>query len=298
MIDQILDSSTKLNLPKGMIVKNDSSDVSPIAAEGKSAQKKKVCFMPEDQSESTSFYEMTPKKHLDFKAESFGLTEVNFKSKDGRSSLKESTEEEIEKLVNIDKAQKRNSETGMQGRSSNTTQPKKRGFLDFRRLDEDFELPNDSWERQKTMGQGAYGKVMECFYKPLKQTFAVKRFEQVSDSEQRGTRLLRELTILSRVQHSCLNKLVTVFPPKNLESFNEAYLVLDKCDMDLKKLLKSNKYLEEIQCKSIIYDILCGLHYLHKAFICHRDLKPENILVNDDCTIQICDFGLSRSLKD
>ena len=48
----------------------------------------------------------------------------------------------------------------------------------------------------------------------------------------------------------------------------------------------------------MIYDILCGLHYLHSAHICHRDLKPENILVNDDCTIQICDFGLSRSLKD
>ena len=48
----------------------------------------------------------------------------------------------------------------------------------------------------------------------------------------------------------------------------------------------------------MIYDILCGLQYLHKAKICHRDLKPENILVNDDCTIQICDFGLSRSLED
>ena len=68
--------------------------------------------------------------------------------------------------------------------------------------------------------------------------------------------------------------------------------------MDMKKLLKSNKYLEEIQCKSMIYDILCGLNYLHKASICHRDLKPENILVNDDCTIQICDFGLSRSLHN
>lgn len=68
--------------------------------------------------------------------------------------------------------------------------------------------------------------------------------------------------------------------------------------MDLKKLLKSNKYLEEVQCKSIIYDILCGLNYLHKARICHRDLKPDNILVNDDCTIQICDFGLSRSLEN
>ena len=68
--------------------------------------------------------------------------------------------------------------------------------------------------------------------------------------------------------------------------------------MDMKKLLRSNKFLEEVQCKSIIYDILCGLNYLHQAHICHRDLKPENILVNDDCTIQICDFGLSRSLKN
>lgn len=67
--------------------------------------------------------------------------------------------------------------------------------------------------------------------------------------------------------------------------------------MDLKKLLKSSKYLEENQVKSIVYDILCGLNYLHKAQVIHRDLKPANILINDDCTIQICDFGLARSLK-
>jgi len=64
--------------------------------------------------------------------------------------------------------------------------------------------------------------------------------------------------------------------------------------MDLKKLLKSSKHLEETQVKSIVYDILCGLKYLHAANIIHRDLKPGNILVNDDCTIQICDFGLAR----
>ena len=66
--------------------------------------------------------------------------------------------------------------------------------------------------------------------------------------------------------------------------------------MDLKKLLKSGKFLDEDQIKSIIYDILCGLKYLHASKIIHRDLKPGNVLLNDDCTANICDFGLARSM--
>ena len=139
---------------------------------------------------------------------------------------------------------------------------------------------------------------MECTYLPHDYTFAIKRFENIFTIEQRGTRLLREITILDKVRHPCLNKLVTIFPPPKSVEMKDAYLVIEKRDMDLKKFLNSNKYLEEIQCKYIIYDILCGLNYLHKATICHRDIKPANILMNDDCTIQICDFGLSRSLKD
>jgi serine/threonine protein kinase len=35
---------------------------------------------------------------------------------------------------------------------------------------------------------------------------------------------------------------------------------------------------------------------MHSAKIIHRDIKPANILINEDCSIKICDFGLSRSL--
>jgi mitogen-activated protein kinase 1/3 len=82
-----------------------------------------------------------------------------------------------------------------------------------------------------------------------------------------------------------LNKLRSVIPPEDFDNFNDLYMILDPCDMDLKKLLKSSKHLQELQVKSIVYDMLCGLNYLHKSQIIHRDLKPANILVNDDCTI-------------
>ena len=118
---------------------------------------------------------------------------------------------------------------------------------------------------------------------------------------------MREIDILSKLTHPCTNKLLCILPPNEVQGkprtpleeveFNEVYLLLRRCDMDLKKLLKSSKHLEETQVKSIVYDILCGLKYLHKANVIHRDLKPGNILVNDDCTIQICDFGLARSMK-
>lgn len=77
--------------------------------------------------------------------------------------------------------------------------------MNFRKLDEDFLIPNEDWVREKTLGTGAYGKVMECSYEPFDATFAVKRFENMFGDDQRATRLLRELTILSMVDHSCLN---------------------------------------------------------------------------------------------
>jgi len=77
----------------------------------------------------------------------------------------------------------------------------------------------------------------------------------VFSDTQRARRLLREINILKQMKHPCCNKLLAVINPRKVLGekttplsslkFNEVYLVLRKCDMDLKKLIKSGKHLEE-----------------------------------------------------
>ena len=45
-----------------------------------------------------------------------------------------------------------------------------------------------------------------------------------------------------------------------------------------------------------MYNILCGINYLHTSSIMHRDIKPSNLLINDQCIVKLCDFGFSRDL--
>ena len=46
--------------------------------------------------------------------------------------------------------------------------------------------------------------------------------------------------------------------------------------------------------KSVLYQILNGLHYLHTNWVLHRDLKPANIMVTSRGEVRIGDLGLAR----
>ena len=47
----------------------------------------------------------------------------------------------------------------------------------------------------------------------------------------------------------------------------------------------------------VLYQIACGLNYIHSKKLVHRDIKPENILISltDPVRMKIADFGLSKS---
>ena len=108
--------------------------------------------------------------------------------------------------------------------------------------------------------------------------------------------MLRELVILRQIEHPCVVSLIDVIMPENEEEFNEVYMVLEFCESDLKKLLKSSMHLEMLHVETILWNLLHAIKHIHERHVLHRDLKPANVLINEDCSIKICDFGLARSI--
>lgn len=158
-----------------------------------------------------------------------------------------------------------------------------------------WKLPS-RYEVKQVIGTGSYGSVCEAFDGQRKRLVAIKRVGHMFDDLIDCKRILREISILSRLRHEHIVQIYDVIPSGDVLSFKELYIVMEICDSDLKKLCRTDVTLTPLHVTTLLYNLLVGLQYLHSAGIYHRDLKPANCLVNQDCSVKICDFGLSRAL--
>ena len=121
--------------------------------------------------------------------------------------------------------------------------------------------------------------------------------ENIFEDETDCKRILREVTLMRKLKHPFVVELVELLYPRNPESFDTLYVVMEYAESDLKKIIKSNINLEMQHTQHIIYNLLCAIKYLHESNVLHRDLKPANVLINEDCTVKLCDYGLARSIS-
>jgi len=146
------------------------------------------------------------------------------------------------------------------------------------------------------LGQGSYGAVCSAIHKPTGKKVAIKKMTGVFEDEVDCKRILREIHLLKKLAHPFVVELFDLIEPRDHDNFDVVYVVLSLSESDLKKVIKSAIFLENKHIATVVYNLLCGVKYLHSANILHRDLKPANVLINEDCSVQIADFGLSRSL--
>lgn len=172
---------------------------------------------------------------------------------------------------------------------------------------------DSEYELLSILGEGTYGKVIKARHRQSGQECAIKHIKDVFFNIYEAKKILREIHILRKLTNDQSNlfsvKLLDVIVPPIEEDdkqsndpsllFNSLFLVQDCFGLDLSHFIRnSNKFrLQEEHILTIVYNILCGVHYMHSAHVVHRDIKPANLLINQDCNVRICDLGLARSIK-
>ena len=147
----------------------------------------------------------------------------------------------------------------------------------------------------KEIGSGSYGDVVLAIHKLTGKRVAIKKIDQLFTYVADTKRQLREVLLLRRLSgHRNIVKLYDILEPDDPAKFTTLYLVFEAMPSDLRKVYRGSFYLTERHIKTIMFNLLCGLKYIHSAGIMHRDIKPANLLIMHDCTVKICDFGLAR----
>ncbi|KAL9468757.1 hypothetical protein ACSS6W_010451 [Trichoderma asperelloides] len=105
-------------------------------------------------------------------------------------------------------------------------------------------------------------------------------------------RKLQEIDVLRQLRHpNILPYIDAITSPHSLYIFTEL-----ASGGDLVSFINRHEFIQEIDCRIILRQVVRGLAYLHKKGIIHRDLKPENILLayspRISChRIMLSDFG-------
>ncbi|KAK9764789.1 hypothetical protein K7432_007427 [Basidiobolus ranarum] len=146
----------------------------------------------------------------------------------------------------------------------------------------------------KSLGRGAFGKVMVVRSKRDGKLYALKYISKSQCVKQKAVRnILSERRILERVDHPFVCNLQCAF-----QDDEHMYLLLDlMLGGDLRFHLDRIGHFTEEAVRFHISEISSGLNYLHKHNIIHRDIKPDNVLLDQWGHCHLTDFNSSGRIR-
>lgn len=152
----------------------------------------------------------------------------------------------------------------------------------------------------RELGEGHFGKVELCRYDPrgdkTGELVAVKSLKPESREEQ-GNNLSSEIDILKALYHDNIVKYKGIC----LDEGGQAAKLI----MEYLPLGSLKEYLPKYKSKTSLGTLLSyatqicqGMDYLGSKNYIHRDLAARNVLLENERTVKIGDFGLTKSIKD
>lgn len=134
--------------------------------------------------------------------------------------------------------------------------------------------------------------------------YAIKKFKTEKDGIEQlhytgiSQSACREMALCRELDNNHLTKLVEIFLQKK-----SIYMVYEFAEHDLLQIIHFHSHPEKRMIpprmiRSIMWQILDGVSYLHQNWVLHRDLKPANIMVTMDGVVKIGDLGLARKFSN
>ena len=134
------------------------------------------------------------------------------------------------------------------------------------------EDPNELFEINKQIGQGAFGTIY-IGYQNDKEV-AIKIMKIGNEVEE----IIHEIEVMKKCHN--LPNIVNFFGTYHNPSYNEVWIVMELCEVGSLKshMIKTRFTFTEKQIGSICLGVLKGLEGLHKNMMIHRDIKADNVI--------------------
>jgi eukaryotic-like serine/threonine-protein kinase len=152
---------------------------------------------------------------------------------------------------------------------------------------------------EKQIGSGGMGNVYLA-HRTLggfDQTVALKLIKYGMGTEPAISRFLAERSILARLQHPNIARLID----GGITDEDRPWFAMEYVEGETILSYSSRVNLPVKRRLKLFLDITEAVQYAHKNLVIHRDLKPGNIMVtgdDDKPRVRLLDFGISQILED
>lgn len=157
------------------------------------------------------------------------------------------------------------------------------------------ENPEEIFELVSKEASGNFGTVFKARNKKNAEIQAVKIIPLDLEDKNCLKDLEEEITVLQKFD----TPYVTQYYSSYVHA-DKLWIALEYCDCGSIKgyMRELNQSLTEPQIRSVIYQTVLALQYIHSRSIIHRDVKSSNILFNTHGIAKLADFGVSLDQKE